>query len=382
MTATDHNAHFEELMAWLDGELPPEAAARVEAHVAACPDCRQMEAEMRGVSEQMARWDVPAAPATLGNPFSKHRSLSWSRWLPIAAALVIAVGGGVVWVGPLRESSRRLDAPRNAVASTPTDVPMSEAGKREANELQSAEAVQLLDQQAQQRTSPLLVRTAQLTLVLGNLDAARATMERIVREAGGFTGNINVEGGGGDARSLTATLRVPTARMDEAVAALKRLGRVTAESLNGEDVTQQSIDLDARLSNARASETRLKDILTNRTGKLSDVLDVEREISRVRGEIEQMEAERKSLDRRITYAVISIHILEERKAAVNLGPLPVSTQLRNAFVDGWTAAVTSALDATVFLVRTLPALLVWSLVLAPPLWILQRRFRRTLPRKA
>ena len=64
--------------------------------------------------------------------------------------------------------------------------------------------------------------------------------------------------------------------------------------------------------------------------KLSDVLDVEREIARVRGEIEGMEAERRSLDRRVTYATVSVTLTEDRKSEVNLGPVPVSRRLRNA----------------------------------------------------
>jgi hypothetical protein len=224
--------------------------------------------------------------------------------------------------------------------------------------------------------SVLVVRTARLVLAPQDFDAARAGMERIVAAAGGFTGRIVVADARTGARSLNATLRIPAAKLDETLSALKQLGQVTAESQDGEDVTQQSVDLDARLSNARASEARLKDILEMRTGRLSDVLDVEREIARVRGEVEQMEARRKSLDRQISYAVVSLEIVEERKAAVDFGPLPVSARLRNALVDGWTTAVTSALDVTLVIVQIAPVLTLWALVLAFPAWLVRRRFWR------
>jgi hypothetical protein len=365
MTAADHNTQFEEVMAWLDGELSAEAAARVEAHVAECADCRRLEADMRSVSGQMAEWRVPTAPATL--TLKPARAVAWRRWMPIAAMLAIGVGGAVFWAGS--QGRMELTPDRAAAVNESADLSYDkrlQSGVPDAAPLAApVEAVAV--------AGPLIVRTAHLTLVLRDLDAGRVYMERIVREVGGFPGSITVSGAGSDPRALSATLRIPTAKLDDTLAALKKLGQVTSEGMNGEDVTQQSVDLDARLANARASEKRLVDILANRTGKLSDVLNVEREISRVRGEIEQMEAERKSLDRRITYAVLALEMVQERKAAMNLGPLPVSTQLQNALVDGWTRALTNALETITFIIRTVPVLLLWTLVLAPPIWLVKRR---------
>jgi hypothetical protein len=81
-------------------------------------------------------------------------------------------------------------------------------------------------------------------------------------------------------------------------------------------------------------------------------------------------------NRRIAYAMLTIEIQEERKAAVDVGPLPIGTQLRNALVDGWNAAVTSALDMIVLVARVAPVLLVWTLVLAGPAWAIRRRFAK------
>ena len=201
-------------------------------------------------------------------------------------------------------------------------------------------------------------------------------MERIVSDAGGFPGRIALAQPRGVARSLSATLRVPTAKLDEVLAALRQLGQVTAESQEGEDVAQQSTDLDARLSNARASESRLKEIMDKRTGKLADVLAVENEIARVRGEIERMEAERKSLDRRIAYATIAIEMSQEHQAAVDLGPLPVSTRLRNALVDGWTTAINAGLNTTLVVLRAAPVLTLWLIVLGLPAWLVKRRLAK------
>src|SRR6476661_11127368 len=79
-------------------------------------------------------------------------------------------------------------------------------------------------------------------------------------------------------------------------------------SQGGEEVTQQYVDLLARLANGIHTEQRLTEILRTRTGKLQDVLKGELEIDRVRGEIEQMQAEQKELTKRVAFATLNTTI--------------------------------------------------------------------------
>jgi hypothetical protein len=223
---------------------------------------------------------------------------------------------------------------------------------------------------------PLIIRNASLSIVVRDYEAARGDLDRIAKSVNGYIGDLTALGARGEAPSLRGTLRVPATRLDEAIAALKKLGDVQQESLGTDDVTQQWTDLEARLANARASEARLKDVLQNRTGRLSDVLEVEREIARVRGEIEQMEAQRKSLDNAITYAVIRLELTSERKAEAGTGPVSISTRLRNAIVDGHVAAVERAVSLVVFLAEILPTLILWTVVLVPPAVFIRRRMMR------
>ena len=86
----------------------------------------------------------------------------------------------------------------------------------------------------------------------------------------------------------------------------KKFGRVDTEAQTGEEVTAQYVDLQARLANSKNTEQRLTDVLRQRTGKLSDVLEVETEIARVRGEIESMEAERKTMATQVAFATLNL----------------------------------------------------------------------------
>ena len=219
-----------------------------------------------------------------------------------------------------------------------------------------------------------IVRTATLRIVATDFSGVRSAIDRILQDSGGFVGSITASDRPGATRSIRGDLRIPSGRFDGALAALRALGRVTEDSQNAEDVTSTVVDLDVRVSNARATEKRLSEVLQNRTGRLSDVLEVEREIMRVRTEIEQMESQRKLLDGRIEYATLTLEVNEERRASVNLGPIPVPTRLGQAIADGVESAAMSLLGAVLLILRGGPVLLLWMTMLGLPLWWLLRRY--------
>jgi hypothetical protein len=230
---------------------------------------------------------------------------------------------------------------------------------------------------SQQSTSgPLIVRTARLRLLTKDFESTRQTVDRAVQGVGGFIGQVDVARTGPESRVLRATLRIPAGRLEQTLTALKGLGEVIEESQGADDVTEQVLDLDARIANSRNTEKRLNDLLLKRTGALADVLAAEREVSRVREEIERLDAQRKNLDRRVTYADVSLQVDEERKATLDMGPLTASARFRNALVDGFRGAFTSVLEVTFLLVLVAPILGLWALLLAWPLRLLLRWTRR------
>ena len=132
------------------------------------------------------------------------------------------------------------------------------------------------------------------------------------------------------------------------------------EHLNSEEVTEQVGDLEARLKNAHATEQRLVDVLNNRTGKVGDILQVEREISRTRDEIERMEAQRQNLTKRVEMATVTLTLAEEFKAELQPAPVGTSTQLWNALVDGWENFSGSILGIVFLFARYGLTLILWG----------------------
>ena len=373
MTAANHDVHFEDVMALLDGELAAAEVERVRAHLAGCPQCQQVASHVEDVSQRLTAWEVTSAPASMTPPRTGVSRRLYRRWLPMAAAVGLATTAGF-WVMSDRRSPDR-STPEALMETAVLQVGGAEPAESLGQSRVTAETALALQERQPQRskTGPRIARTARLALVAADVESTRTKIEQIVTGAGGYIDRITASNGDGRGPSVSATFRIPTDRLPQTLTAIKALGRVTLERQEGEEVTQQSTDLDARLANARTSEARLRRLLEDRTGTVTQVLEVEREITRVRGEIERMEAERKSLDARIDYAILSLDVYEERKAAVDLGPLPLSARFRDALVDGWSGLLTVVVGIALIAVQLLPTIIAVAMIASPIAWFGRRR---------
>lgn len=292
---------------------------------------------------------------------------------------VSAPRGQALYLDKSLESNGRLTPVRPSPSATPLSP--SETAEEAADEEQK----QADDQIAQDETSnipgktgPMIIRTAELEITTDAFEKARAGVDEILRRHNGHVGQLNVNTPAGEARSLTGTLRVPAGQLDAALADLKGLGRTEKESQSGEEVTQQYVDLEARLANAKHTEQRLSEMLRERTGKLSDVLAVEIQISRVRGEIEQMEAERKTMKNQVDFATITITLAEAYKEELKAVPSSTGTQFRNAAVDGYRTLVDGIIAVLLWLLSVGPTLLLWAAILFFPARMVWRRVKPRL----
>jgi len=225
--------------------------------------------------------------------------------------------------------------------------------------------------------APMIIRHATLAVLTKEFDAARASLENLVKAHNGYFGQLDVAEPAGAGRALTATVRVPAAQLDATLVELRKLGHVQQENQTADDITGQYVDLTARLSNARETEKRLVEILRERTGKVGDVLQVEREIARTRQEIEQMDAERKTLENQVQYAAVDLSITEEYKTPLEPAAAPsLGTRINNAAVGGVREAAETIIGWVLWLLGAGPSLLLWGAVLGWPIWRAARWARR------
>jgi hypothetical protein len=378
MHLTNHPIDREELMAFLDGELSADRAGATASHLADCEECQALAADFRGLSQRLTNWPVEqSSPALTSNVIAgldryssqpRRRFAFLARWQTWAwagsVAGAVGVGTVVILLRPISQQ-RAISQVSFAVAQNRGTV----AQIRDSNVRTMVEMVRA--------KNPLIVRAAQLTIAVKDFEKTRATVDEMLKRRGGYLGQSNVSSPDDVGRVFEATLRVPSDQLEAAMAEIRALGRVESESQNGEEITQQYVDLEARLSNARNSERRLADLLRDRTGKLADVLAVEKEIERVRAEIERMEAERKNFANRVDFATLNVKLIDEYRAGLQM-PGSVSFRLRNAAIDGYRTMTESVTATALFLLACGPSVVFWVVVLFFPVRFIWRRFGRRL----
>jgi hypothetical protein len=232
------------------------------------------------------------------------------------------------------------------------------------------------DQAQSSFTAPMIARTVSLAIIMKQFDTARASVDAIVAHHNGYVAAVTLSTPQGAARSLQASLRIPVPQLSAALTELRALGYVEAETQGGEEVTQQHADLVARLKISRETERRFLAILRERSGGINEVLSTEQSIARVRGEIEQMEAEQKSLEHRVDFATIDLNLAEEYKAQINSPSPSISTRLHNALVAGYRDVVETVVSIILFFAEYGPTLLLWFALLFPVGWFVRRRWLR------
>lgn len=175
----------------------------------------------------------------------------------------------------------------------------------------------------------------------------------------------------GDGSGLRAwlVLRVPASEYEALVADVAGLGEVVSQSEASTDVTQEHIDLSARLKNLRAQEERLREFF-DKAADVKEMLAIEAELGRVRGDIESLDAQVKHLERQAAMVTLTLH-LTEPDAVVS--PAGDSWGFREAITNGLRGAVALVNGAVAFLIATSPLWLVGLIVFFPARAWLRRR---------
>jgi hypothetical protein len=199
-----------------------------------------------------------------------------------------------------------------------------------------------------------IVKTGYMTLEVNDITEAMAGITRVANELKGYVVSSD-QSGDKDITYGRIAIRVPSDRFNEALDRLRKLAvKVPNESTSSQDVTEEYTDLQAQLRNLEATEAQYLEIL-KKAEKVEDILAVQRELSNVRGQIEQIKGRIQYLERTSDMALIEVNLQKTQ---------PIDG-------TGWSALETlkSAVRGLAALGKALANIFIW-LAIFSPVWII------------
>lgn len=231
---------------------------------------------------------------------SSGRAMRFAPTMCLLLLLATAACGGGEMQAPRTAMAEGAAAPASpGAAPPPSMVANAPAAGPSAGLLAMNDASALVAQAKSVPDSPhsaaMLVYTAAITMAVYQVEPSLDGVDRIARDAGGY---LSVR------QDTSITVRVPRDRFDDAIARIEKLGDVTHRDIKAQDVTDEYVDLQARLKNAYAVRDRLSDLLTRAAVK--DAIEIEKELGRVTEDIERMEGRMKLLRDQIAFSTITV----------------------------------------------------------------------------
>jgi hypothetical protein len=157
-----------------------------------------------------------------------------------------------------------------------------------------------------------IIYEAELDLIVDDFSVAEREVPRLVKEHGGYLAEVTVDRSQGMRLNGTWVARVPVQRYEDFLEAVTQLGVPETQNQTAQDVTEEYLDLETQIANKKRLEERILELLDRPNDEIKHVLEVERELARVRSEIERMEGRLRYLQNRTALTTITIRVVEQR----------------------------------------------------------------------
>jgi hypothetical protein len=221
---------------------------------------------------------------------------------------------------------------------------------------------------------PKLIRKGDALLEVGDVAKAREALLHHTRALGGWVADQGEQRDEDGHLSANLTLRLPADRFEAGQQTLRELGTIRRIHLEVEDVSREWVDREARLQVKRTAAGRLRQILSQRSASLKDVLAAEQALIRLTEEIESLEATHRYQSRQVSFATLEVHLVGPQATVTRSATSPLSR-----FGDQLVSRISASLAVLGLLVA---ALLPWALLGLGIRFLLRRRRAQAQPLEA
>lgn len=275
-------------------------------------------------------------------------------WVGVALLALVATGCG----------ASKSSGGASYDAASPQAAHEKVAPQEKQNTPAAAQPVQQQERQ--------LVRTANVDLRSDDVLKAIGQVKDRAAAVGGFSGQENSTKNSG-----SVTVRVPSSELDKVVRDLASVGEVTRSEVRSEDVTDQLVDVEARIATQKASVERMR-VLFERAGTTAEIAQIEGELTKRQAELESMQRRSESLKGKVAMATLTVQVATVPIAA----PEPEKTGFLGALAGGWNALVAVVGVILIAVGATLPFVVVLGVPAAAVIYVLRRRKRVTRTNEA
>jgi hypothetical protein len=217
-----------------------------------------------------------------------------------------------------------------------------------------------------------IIYNAQVELVVDSVTKTADQLSRLIKDHGGYLSETDLLSDPRSQPQARWKVRVPVDHFDAFLAAVGRLGELQRNHVDSQDVTEEYVDIQARVSNKQEEEKRLVRHLADSTGKLEDILAVERELSRVRSEIEQMQGRIRFLANQAALSTVTIAATELKDYQPPISP-NFGVQVVRTFRLSVARLADFGKNLTLVLVAVVPWLPVVLILMLFVRWLVRRR---------
>lgn len=299
----------------------------------------------------------------------------------------------VILLTLLTACSSAMRAPEQSVvnAPPPESAPAADGGAAEAPAEPSSEnsgrigpIEQVLNNATQPQDSRVIIYTGNISLVVQDTRETMSAITKLAQEQGGYVSASNVYQAGEVPRG-SITIRVPAESYLDTLDKLRVLAvRVESENSGTEDVSEEFTDLQARKANLEVTEKALQQLLEERqqVGSTSDILEVYRELTGVRGQIEEIEGRLRYLANKAALSTITIDlipdVLYQPVSIAGWEPQGVAKEALQALVVALQGLANVAIWLVIFV---LPLLIIFLIPVVLVIWIVRAWWKRYRARK-
>ena len=195
-------------------------------------------------------------------------------------------------------------------------------------------------------TDTKIIKTAYLTLEVKDVTASVENLKSLAAQKGGYVSSTNIQKDYNDQLTGTVVIRVPAAGFDDALTGAKALGTVKSQSTQGEDVTEEYVDVQAQITSYQNQLAQYNEIM-KKAAKVQDILDIQQQIDNVQTQLDRLNGRMKFLNNRIDLSTITVSLQE---------PEPVGGPGGHDFIAAINAGIAgffSVVDAIIVLVLSL-----------------------------